>query len=893
MAIQYDESQQRVIAAQGGSHLVLAPPGCGKTQILAERIRVAHDMGVPYSDMLCLTFTNRAARGMMERIQSNLDGTAEVYVGNVHRFCSKFLFANGLVAAESAVIDEDDAVSILANFMQEDEYAVTQNYNRRRVYAMVLHLANFMEQIRHGHAPDLRMHPECINADDIASMRRLCDMQRKAFNAKSMVDLYDHADTYMTLINNRDLDFGGRQATVALLSKMVMAHQYADYKREHHLLDFQELLIRTYDALAADAEQQYRRYRWLQVDEVQDLNALQMAIIDLLTADTPETVMFLGDEQQAIFSFMGAKMGTLERLKRRCEGHIHHLAVNHRSPKYLLDAFNTYATQVLHIDSSLLPATFSQEAATGKELGLMKSETVESEFADVAEFARQLYNDYPSATTAIVVNANDDAQLVSRELRERGVPHFKVSGTDLFSLPEVKLLTAHLGVLAGECSFLPWARIMKGMRVFEFNATARKFVRELLDRAILPSDLIHYGGKTTYVQNFVEDYENRDIVVFDTETTGLDVCHDDIVQIAAVKMRHGQIVAGSAFCVFIATDKPIPQKLGDIDNPLIEALKHHQQLSHEDALRQFMDYAEGCVLLAHNADYDYNILDYNLQRYCNGIDLHRRHPHYTDSLRLVRLLEPELKEHKLKYLLTALHLEGSNTHLADDDVNATCSVVTHCYAKAKSLVGDQQKFLQQKRVKERIEKLCQNYGNLYIKGKERLFRLPKQGGSSLSDELKGLYIQLTERGFVTPVENLGYLFDYLSQQLINTEKEPLLAQQLAAHYMEISTLKEADLCGSSSMRERIFVTTIHKAKGLEFDNVIVFDAVEGRIPNFYSQNSRSAMEEDARKFYVAITRAKRRLYVAQSLTRIDWHNVRHSRQLTRFMLPIVHLFSEV
>ena len=82
-AWQPDESQKRVINLQQGIHLVLAPPGCGKTQILTERVRLARKSGVNYADMLCLTFTNRAARGMVERIKANIDdvAAAEVYVG--------------------------------------------------------------------------------------------------------------------------------------------------------------------------------------------------------------------------------------------------------------------------------------------------------------------------------------------------------------------------------------------------------------------------------------------------------------------------------------------------------------------------------------------------------------------------------------------------------------------------------------------------------------------------------------------------------------------------------------------------------------------------------------------------------------------------------------------
>lgn len=891
--IHYDESQQRVIAAQGGSHLVLAPPGCGKTQILTERIRVAHDAGVAFDEMLCLTFTNRAARGMMERIAHHLqtEDVAALYVGNVHRFCSKFLFANGLVEAESAVIDDDDAISILANFYNEDEGAVMQSYKRRQEYFTVLHLSNFMEQIRHAHPRNLRIHPECINTDDIAAMRKLCALQKRAFTADAMIDIYDRAEAFHDALNSSDLDYGQQRIVLNLLRKMSLARNYSDYKRQHHLLDFQELLLRTYDALTADTEGHFKRYRWIQVDEVQDLNALQLAIIDLLTAPDCHTIMFLGDEQQAIFSFMGAKMETLDMLKRRCSGHIHHLAVNHRSPKYLLDTFNAYATQVLHIDASLLPQTFSHEESKGGELSILRSPTEDTEVQDVVDLAVQL--NAGSGSTAIIVNANSDAEVISHALRLRGQPHFKVSGTDLFSLPEMKLLLAHLGVLACESSFMPWARIMRGMHVFESNAASRKFVRALLDRAILPSDLILHDAPTTYVQQFRKAIEEREVVVFDTETTGLDVFHDDIVQIAAVKLRGGHVVPGSAFSVFIATSRPIPQFLGDVENPIIEELRHHELLKPAEALRRFLAYAQGSVLLGHNSDYDYNILRFNLQRHCPEVSLPKLFPCCFDTLRLVRLLEPGLKAHKLKYLLAALHLEGTNSHLADDDVNATCSVVAHCYRRACAIEPEQQQYLSDKRVQSRAQRLRQNYGDFFMQGRAQLCKPFEGSQPQLVGELKNFYEALQSQGLILPIDHIPYVFDYLSAQLSDTSHEPLLAQQLANHLMEISTLKEADLCGSPTMSERLFVSTIHKAKGLEFDNVIVFDAVEGRLPNFNAQYNDSQLAEDARKFYVAITRAKRRLIVAQSLERTDRHNVRQERHLTRFMQPIAQRFAQM
>lgn len=115
-----DSDQQRVIDIEEGDALVFAPPGCGKTQILTLRLQKALLNGVRPQDMLCLTFTNRAARGMLERIQSNIDlpQALEVFVGNVHRYCSKFLFEENIIPAGSSIIDDDDAISILSGYLE-------------------------------------------------------------------------------------------------------------------------------------------------------------------------------------------------------------------------------------------------------------------------------------------------------------------------------------------------------------------------------------------------------------------------------------------------------------------------------------------------------------------------------------------------------------------------------------------------------------------------------------------------------------------------------------------------------------------------------------------------------------------------------------------------------
>lgn len=906
-----DESQRKVIEAQGGEHLVLAPPGCGKTHILTERIRFARRRGVEYGDMLCLTFTNRAARSMRERISENIDdaNVGDVYVGNVHRFCSRFLFEYGIIPAETSVIDDDDTISIVSRFMNEDENVIASSYKRRRECFDAVHLSAMMHQIEHRHPKELRVHPECFNKNDIASIRHICDVQGMLFTPTAMAEIYRDARDYMDMVKGEAYRTEWLPDIMGMLRKMETADHYDRYKRENRLIDFEDLLLLTYDALTSDklprrdsANYPYKLYSWCQVDEVQDLNPLQLRIIDLLIkspslsepcrhADNT-SIMFLGDEQQAIFSFMGAKMSTLEQLKQRCKGNIYHLSVNHRSPKYLLDVFNTYAQDILKIDREFLPDTDFNPPTVGNELSIICSNMLEGEYSDVAQQAQRIQEQNDSETTAVVVTANSDADIISSRMDEMGLGHFKVSGTDLFAKPEVKLLLAHLSVFANEHNFIAWARLLKGLHVYEQNASARAFVRQLLDHSLLPTDLMLRPG-SSYIIEFAKAFNENEIVVFDTETTGLNVQEDDILQIAAVKMKGGEIVAGSEFSVFIETARPIPTMLGDVVNPIIEERKHHKQLSHADGLKAFMQYVGNGILLGHNADYDYNILDANLKRYLPYVSLKKQCPAYFDSLKLTRLLEPQLHQYKLKYLLEVLGLEGVNSHLADADVAATANVVKHCFERAKQVIPQQMEFLVQRKVRERTADMRKKMLPVYNATLSRLRQVqPFESDVLLAEELRKFYSYLVKEAIIQPVRNAEYIFKYISKEMIDPVEDCDLMTQISNHILELSTLKESDLCSADIVDERVFVTTVHKAKGLEFDNVIIFDAADDRYPSFFAKNDAKMIEEDARKFYVAMTRAKKRLIVSMSAVKLDYRNQRQERDLTRFMKPIEKYFNK-
>ena len=886
-----DKYQVPVVEASQGYHLVLASPGCGKTHILAERIRYARERGVKYEDMLCLTFTNRAAREMTNRIQKVVGGDfSELMVGNVHRFCSKFLFEQGRIPADSAIIDDEEAVSIIADYRNEDEEGVTRDFNRYKGYQTIIFFQHFIYQLEHQHPWKYYLHPESFTDDDREAVKHICASQKIEYDEQAVVNIYHHAQEYMDEANAPGLDGKTADRIRVLLWKMYYAGCYARYKEENHLFDFEDLLLYTYDIYRSDPT--CKRYPWIQVDEVQDLNGMQLAIIDLLTAEDNPMVMYLGDEQQAIFSFMGAKVETLTLLKMRCKGNIHHLQRNHRSPKYLLDVFNDYAEKQLKIDHELLPLSDNDTKATSGDLRIIHSSTIEAEHKDITTEALSLYEQNKEERTAVIVSANSDADRISEAMTEVGLTHFKVSGRDLFDTPDVKLLLAHLSVLSNEHNSIAWTRIMKGVRAFPSHALARRFNWKLKQLALSPSDFLLYP-ESCYTAEFLRAYNEEEIVVFDTETTGLNVFQDDIIEIAAIRIKGGEVV-GEPLDLYIETDKPILPMLGDKENPMYaiyhEKMSTGELLSPSDALRRFLAYVGTSPILGHNANYDYNILDNNLQRYCK--DTMQAHDiRCFDSLKLIRLLAPSLHSYKLESLLETFQLAGVNSHQAIDDVKATVSLVRLCAEKAREKQAQQEAFIHHPKVKPFANVLRSNYGERYREAVNRLYKLSTDHEPALVSELSAAYNAFHSDGLINDIPRLDYILRYLRIDMLTDETVAnALAPQLSQYIMDINTLKEADFCNSKSILERIYVTTVHKAKGLEFDNVIIFDAADGRYPNAYNKTKQQD-EEDARKFYVAMSRAKRRLFIAYALQMVDRHGRVFNRELTPLMDSIQKYFN--
>ncbi len=882
---QRDRSQGEVIGISKGRHLVLAPPGCGKTDLLAERIRLALAAGVDPAGMLCLTFTNRAARGMLSRIRETVGRDCSgLYVGNIHRFCARFLFDNGHLPMSAAILDELDVQGILLHLDDKDEeQAAMLGFEDRERYGRVARIAHYIYQLRHGH--------EILLHGIDPRIEELCSLQGR--KPEDLLEILP--------------DMGAVDRTVipdtGIAEDLELATRYNQYKKDYLALDFDDLLLFAYTIMSKPG-QEYHRYPWVQVDEVQDLSPLQLKICDLLARPGEDScIVYLGDEQQAIFSFMGASLGQLEELKRRCGGKALRLENNYRSPSYLLEICNIFANLVLDSDPDLLPRAVRQERPQPKDLRIIGCDTKEQEAQAATVLCSKLLALPPrhgqdAQRVALLVPTNKDAEALSEQLNEAGFPHFKLSGQDAFSSRAMQLVISHLWAFTQGSSLIAWSRIFRELRIFSGKnqyAKSRAFIRSMQEVMLSPADLLGDGHESR-LKTFLRLYSGE-VVLFDTETTGLDTMHDDIVQISAIKAQGGRIV--DRLNVFMETGKEIPTTLGDLENPLRAAYADPAtpKLPRDEGLKQFMAFIEGTgALIAHNASFDLGILAHNLARDLGVKDFPARCPPCLDSIVLATLVRPRLRSYRLSHLISALSLQGQNSHLADDDVTATLSLVDFCAREFSKIQEKQARFISDNRGP--IDLFRAKYQGAWQHTLGLLGSPSAEGpaASALANEANWLYQHFLGLRIIKPCDKIEHILRFIDQEVARPADEPTLRDQILAHATELGTYKEADLCESGVVREKIFVSTVHKAKGLEFENVVVLDAIEDVYPFFKSKDDPDLIMEDARKFYVAISRAKIRLAIM-----VPRHKTGVSRrgpysfdtQPSRFLRPISGRFVRI
>ncbi|MCR4418144.1 MAG: UvrD-helicase domain-containing protein [Ignavibacteria bacterium] len=786
--INLSQEQINIVHLTKGKHLVLAPPGTGKTELLSHRILFAIENGINPEEMVCLTFTNRAAKAMKERVE-RYSPDCKVFIGNIHRFCLNFLNKNKLIPKATILLDEEDSSLLIKEILEENNVRLHSEFFNVSIDD-ILRLNSFLKQTKFGFPQNLVLKPKDI------------------------------------LFYN-----SGNQ----LLKKICL--DYERIKEENNFLDFDDLLTLTYFHLTKDIRIKFQKYSWIQVDEIQDLNALHFEIIRLISAPDCHLVYF-GDPEQSIFSFLGADLNNIENIKKNFQ--IHTLSLNYRSPSYLLKVYNDFANNYLNPQWKQEPVSFQSQSKPSGTLKIFKVADPSLQNKAISELINDLIKEEKSQT-AILVRTNNSVKNFSRLLNQQSIDHFKVSHFDLFRTAVIKDVMAFLNCLIDDYSRLNWARILKHFGKINTFKAARNFVNKLYNSGLYPTDFLKENFFELELKLFNDILNNNKIILFDTETTGTNPEVDDIIQIAAIEIEKGQIKR--EFNRYLKTNKDLSKsiKIHGITNDYL----NQNGEDPKKVLAEFLDFINDAAILAHNLPFDLRMLIENCRR--NGIAINEnKFTASFDTITITRRIFPTLKSYSLASLIEEFNLKAQNTHNAYNDVIATFELIKYLSTHLKDKIQVQEEIYTDN------QKILRNFINgfypLWSKVKS-YFNNSKNIVDVISEFLSYLVTNYKYDIKDEDKVNLNKLFRHLSF----TCQEKTLEKNLRKYVPLYETLKEPDLVIGD---EKVVISTIHRVKGLEFTNVII---PECNRDVFRYQNSNNS-NEDARILYVAMTRAKKRLF---------------------------------
>jgi DNA helicase-2/ATP-dependent DNA helicase PcrA len=434
-----NERQREAVLTTEGPLLVLAGAGTGKTRVITYRIAHLIEKGVPANAILAVTFTNKAANVMKERIEELLRSSGSdasgVWVSTFHSFCARLLrreAKNAGLPRDFAIFDDDDqTAAVKRSLMLLDLPA--NDYPPRSVRAQISHAKN------HG-----------ITADDMeASADSSGDESRKD------------------------------------VAKVFRA--YEKMLRDASALDYEDLLLRAVDLLRENPAVRAAwnsRFQYLMVDEFQDTNAAQEELVRLL-AGTRKNVCVVGDEDQSIYGWRGARAGNLKRFTTDFpEAKIIRLEENYRSTQKILDA----AAGVVGNNTDRLGKTLRATLGAGDALRFFEGQDsiAEAEFI-CGEISTVIRND-PDARVAVLYRTGAQSRSFEEVLRRMGIRYRVVGGFSFYERAEVRNALAYVRLLLHPEDDLALLRVLNvpprgigAATVATLEATARENDKSLWD----------------------------------------------------------------------------------------------------------------------------------------------------------------------------------------------------------------------------------------------------------------------------------------------------------------------------------------------------------------------------------------------------------------------------
>lgn len=449
----FTTEQQEIIDFNGRRCLVTAPGGCGKTAVLTQRVvNFLNDKKSKHRNLLCVTFTKGAADEMLTRIiekcpDSSISSALNIGIDTLHAISRSLLnrdwSADGSKYSEGGekypVLTEQESKELIAKAF----YNVMRKPNRTTKHVKTNSRYRLLEKYE--------MHPlslicksgERENVENLyyEAARKLYHTNRQlTFGMPDELLLYpEYKEGIAPQIRKKDQELIKDVADeLGRLKSPSNGNELAPYK-----CDFDDLLCIIWDFLKSEKIPRY--YDWVQVDEVQDLSALQLDIIRKLTKnDGKETVAYFGDINQAIFSFMGGCPENVLSIRDEViaeGGEVFHLSINHRSsPKlmqyqrHFLNAFLPKMSDGTKVKSNLVSDKKDTEQYP---VEIRRYPTDTKQNSEVVSMAASMLEDNPNKRIAILCRTNNECLKFENALIKKGIQPYRLSDETFYSMPGI------------------------------------------------------------------------------------------------------------------------------------------------------------------------------------------------------------------------------------------------------------------------------------------------------------------------------------------------------------------------------------------------------------------------------------------------------------------------
>jgi len=399
-----NEAQFEAVTTLQGPLMVLAGAGSGKTRVLTMRIAHLITNGVDPFNILALTFTNKAAKEMKERIAKvvGVSDARSLWMGTFHSVFARILRSEAHYLgypSNFTIYDAQDALNVLKKVIK-DMNIDAEIYKPKKVLSRISQYKNNLITVN-----AYFNNPELMEADERANMRLIGEIYRKYVEA---------------CFKNGAMDF------------------------DDLLLKTNELLTRFPEVLAKYQD----RFRYILVDEYQDTNHSQYLIVKAL-ASKFENICVVGDDAQSIYSFRGANIYNILNFKKDYPDAITvSLEQNYRSTQNIVDAANVVISKNLQ---QFKKNVFS-ENEVGEKIKVYRSLSDADEANFVSANIFELHNTQQRKFSdfAILYRTNSQTRAFEDALRKKNIPYRVYGGLSFYQRKEVKDLLAYLRILVNE-----------------------------------------------------------------------------------------------------------------------------------------------------------------------------------------------------------------------------------------------------------------------------------------------------------------------------------------------------------------------------------------------------------------------------------------------------------